>query len=152
MKVTLTWYEVAMATHVGWMRQISVIQHNRTRNNGFHGGGWTEQLEGACGELAVAKALGVYWNGGVDTFKGADVHGLQVRTRSKHEYELIIRDNDKPTDRFVLVTGTAPHFEIRGWIDCADARRPEWRRNHGGFAPAYFVPHSELRPMESLAR
>src|ERR1051326_1480658 len=52
---------------------------------------WDMDIEGACGELAVAKALGLQWEGRSFTFKKGDIgKNIQVRTTSK--YSLIIRE------------------------------------------------------------
>lgn len=140
-----------MASHVGWMRQLAAVRAGRPDRHGYEGDGWSEHIEGACGEIAVAKALGLYWNGSVDTFKlGDDVPGLQVRTRSRDTYELIVRPNDPDDATWVLVTGRTPMFWIRGWIFGRDAKRQEWMQNHGGRPSAYFVPHVALRPLHEL--
>lgn len=150
-RIELTWFEVAMASHVGWMRQLTSLRAGRQDRHGFDGLGWAEHIEGACGELAVAKLLGVFWNGSVDTFDAADLpRGLQVRTRSLDTYELLVRPNDHDGARFVLVTGKAPLFWVRGWILARDAKRDEWMQNHGGRPSAYFVPHVALRRIDEL--
>lgn len=128
------------------MRNISAIKHGLRNQHGvMEGGDWQIHIEGACGEMALAKALGLYWNGSVNTFKmGGDVGNFQVRTRSQHNYELLIRPDD-PTDViWWLVTGKAPRYIVQGWIQGIDAKHPDWLRAHGGRPPAYFVPHNKL--------
>ena len=149
--VTLTWFEAAMASEVGRMRHLSAIKANRPDRHGFEGAGWNVHIEGACGELALAKVLGVYWDGSVDTFDAPDVGRLQVRTRSEHDYELIVRPTDSDTSRWVLVTGRCPRYVVRGWISGQEAKRPQWLRTHGGRPPAHFVPHAALHPISTLA-
>ena len=80
---------------------------------------------GACGEVAVAKAMGRYWGGSVNTFKSiGDLVsvGWEIRTRAEHSYDLIIRDDDQDDRVFVLVTGKAPNYVVRGWIKAGDAK------------------------------
>jgi hypothetical protein len=150
-KIHLTWFEVAMAANVGVMRQLAALRAGRPDRHGYQGLGWTEHCEGACGELVVAKALGTYWSGSVNTFKVPDLGGnLQVRTRSEDNYELIVRINDSNDDRFVLVTGRAPIFHVRGWISGGAAKREEWLQTHAGRPAAYFVPQIALQPMHEL--
>jgi len=128
---------------------VSIFRHLEDRH-GAHGD-WTLHIEGAAGEVAVAKATGRYWQASVNSFKtGGDVGKLQVRARSDHNYELLVRDDDPDEPPFVLVTGKAPHFWVRGWMYGWDAKRVEWRRNHGNREPAFFVPHEYLLPMEEL--
>jgi hypothetical protein len=145
MKVTLTPAEMVMAANVGVLRHVSSLKAGRSDRHGAAAGGWQLHIEGALGELAYSKAVGVFWPGSVNSFKGEDsAGGVQIRTRSKPEYELIVRDDDSDDDLFVLVVGTAPEYRVVGSIRGADAKRAEWRRAHGGREAAYFVPHGEL--------
>ena len=151
MDVTLEWYEIQMAADVGVRRNVEALSKNRRRS--FEGGlsTWDAHILGACGEMAFAKAFGLYWEAGVNTFKaGGDVCAVEVRTRSRHDYELIVRDNDPDGRVFFLVTGGPNTFRLHGWIKSEEARRPEWRKNHGAYQPAYFVPHSALRSLDQL--
>lgn len=149
-KITLTKMEALMAMNVGAMRQFSSIFGRRGDRHGASGE-WDLHIQGAMGELCVCKALGVYWDGAIDVFKRADVGSdIQVRTRSKHHYDLIVRDNDADEDRFVLVTGVCPEFIVWGFIFGADARDPEWRHGHGNREPAFFVPREKLLPLGDI--
>ena len=149
--ITLSWFEAAMASDVGRMRQLAALKKGMRDQHGYDGLGWTEHIEGACGEMCVAKHLGVYWDGSVNTFKGDDLPGgAQVRTRSRHDYELIIRPNDDPNAAYILVTGKCPKYKIRGWIFAEDGRKDEWWKAYGGRPPAHFVPHDALRPIHEL--
>lgn len=107
-------------------------------------------IEGACGELAYAKARGIYYIPKVNSFKEADFGDkVQIRTRSDHNYDLLIRDNDDPEHFYVLVTGMLPSYRIVGWIKGADAKaNPEWRKDWGGRGEAWFVPQSALKPFK----
>ncbi len=112
---------------------------------------WGIHILGACGECAFAKGTNRYWNGGVNTFKGSDVgKNIQVRTRSHHHYDLIVRRSDHDTDVFVLVTGGPHEFALRGWILASDAKQQKYMANHGGHGEAYFVPQSDLHSIEQL--
>jgi hypothetical protein len=148
--ITLTWHEAAMASHVGWMRQLAAIKAGKHDCHGYEGEGWSEHIEGACGEMAVAKLLGLFWDGSVNTWKANDLPGLQIRTRSRHDYDLIVRPGDSEDATWVLVTGRCPEYRVHGWIVGRDARRAEWLRTYGGRPAAYFVPASELRPVGEL--
>lgn len=150
--VTLTWHEVLMASEIGRTRQLEAIRRYRADRHGFAGAGWSEHIEGACGELAVAKSLGVYWDGAINTFSREDLPDLQVRTRSRHDYDLIVRPQDSDDHIWVLVTGKCPTYRVRGWIRGRDAKQPLWERTHGDRPPAYFVPALELYPMDELPR
>ncbi len=151
MKIVLTIGEMHLAAHNGTLRVIESIKKGLKDRHGFEGPGWDINVEGAAGEIAAAKAIGTYWGGTVNTFKTmGDVGDLEVRTRSKSYYELIVREGDNSNAIFILVTGQAPVFNVVGWIKASDAKQPKWRKTHGGRPPAYFVPHDALNPIESL--
>lgn len=150
-EVTLEDYEVLQGATVGQLRNISAMR--RKYASRIPGQEWQAHIEGACGEVAVAKALGKYWGGSINTFKdGGDIAstGWEVRTRSDHKHDLIVRDDDPNERIFILVTGQSPSFRIHGWILARDAKREEWLKNYGGFGPAYFVPKEHLRPMGEI--
>jgi len=139
-----------MGSDIGRMRHLSSIKAGLQDSHGFDGCGWSEHIEGACGEMAVAKHLGIYWDGSVNTFHQCDLPGLQVRTRSRHDYDLIVRPSDRDDDIFVLVTGKCPHYTIHGWIAGRDAKKQEYEAAHGGRPTAYFVPRSALQCLSNL--
>jgi hypothetical protein len=153
-EVTLTPEEMYMAHTAAGLRHIESILSARPDR---HGAANSEDrlgihFEGACGELAFAKARDLYWGGTVNAFKGPDLgRNIQVRTRSNHDWDLIVRSDDSDLDWFVLVTGRAPRFRIHGCIRGHDAKRPEWVKDHGGHGEAYFVPQPALRLFEEKA-
>lgn len=148
-EIELVEHELEMAALVGVRRQIEALTRRLPDQHGYDGAdGWTVHIEGACGEVAVAKVLKRYWNGSVNSFKtGGDVGEVQVRTRSKHCYDLIVRAGDRDDDVFILVTGTAPIFRVHGWIYGWDAKRPEFVQTYGNRPGAYFVKSEHLNPI-----
>lgn len=150
MDITLNWVEATVASEVGRMRHLKSLKDGRQDAYGFDGDGWTEHIEGATGEMVVCKALGIYWNCTIDAFDECDLPGMQVRTRSRHDYELIVRPDDKEDAKWVLVTGKCPSYRVVGWINGVDAKNEAWLHGHGGRPPAYFVPHWALRPISEL--
>lgn len=160
MRVSLSLEEAKMAYAVAVDRQLDAMRRGL---HGRHGAG--EDLEisiglhliGAAGEIAVAKALGVYWPPSVGTFKAPDLGSeVQVRTRTNDKHDLIIRPEDSDDDFFVLAVGRLPVFRIVGWIYGAYAKRECWIQMHGGRPPAFFVPQSALttinEPMERVCQ
>jgi hypothetical protein len=150
--IQLDRYELFNAAFTGVLRHLSSLYRGSPDAHGYNGeDGWTKHIEGAAGEVAAAKACNLFWGGSVNTFKGAgDVGIFEVRTRSRHDYELLVRPDDDDKRVFVLVTGRAPKFVVRGWMRAGDAKRDKWKHSHGGRPPAYFVPHDQLRPLEDL--
>lgn len=151
MWITLTERDVAWATKIGQRRHAEALRMKLADKHGFRGqDGEQIHIAGACGELACAKALNIAWDATVNTFKhGGDLGDLQVRTRSRPEYDLIVRPDDYDEDIFILVLGTNP-YHVVGWISGEDAKQPQWRQAYGNRPAAYFVPQSELRPLGEL--
>lgn len=148
--MSLEWYEVSRAALVGVSRNVEALRMN-CRNQRTASDDWGIHVAGALGECAFAKATGRYWSGGVNTFKaGGDVGSIEVRTRSRHVYDLLVREGDKDSSIFVLVTGGPSEFLVHGWMHGRDAKQPAFRANHGNHGPAYFVPPAALRPMSEL--
>lgn len=97
-----------------------------------------------------SRVAGLFWSGSVNSFKtGGDVGNVQVRTHSRKDYDLIVRENDRDEDIFVLVIGKTPEYRVVGWTCGADTKRPAWRKAHGNRPAAYFVPQKALRPLPS---
>lgn len=149
--VVLTPAEYLMAANVGCLRHSESLQFKRKPNHGLDEDADLLGIHvlGAAGELAVARVLGRYWAGDVASFKRADLgHSVQVRTRSRPDYDLIIRHDDNPEDVYVLVTGTPTRLRVHGWIRGAEGRKDEWLKTHGDRPAAWFVPQSALRPLK----
>jgi hypothetical protein len=134
-------------------RQAEAVRANRPNKYGAeHEDGGLIHLLGACGEYAVASALGVAWSGSVNTFKAPDILDfIQVRTRSWPDYELLVRDSDSSQESFVLVTldltAALPALTIHGWIE-GTAAKVWWNRGDpGGRGTVYLVAQLQLEPL-----
>lgn len=151
-EVSLSPVEMQHAAMVGVLRQIESMRLGlRDQFGADPNNGWSIHIEGAAGEMAAAKSLGRYWAMPVNTFKdGGDVGALQIRTRARHQNELIVRPGDRDIDTFVLVTGRSPRFRVHGYITGSQAKRDCWLHGYGGRPPAYFVPQSALHPLDLL--
>ena len=137
-----------MAATIGAMRQAESMRSGLKPAYGFkdYESPLSIHIEGACGELAYCKARDKFFEGRVNTFKEADIGtNVQIRTRSKHEYDLIVRDKDKDEDYFVLITGVCPTYTIHGYILGKDAKQEMWKKEYGGRVAAYFVPKEYLK-------
>jgi hypothetical protein len=150
--VTLTHSELVIAGHVGMMRHASKLINGRAESYGAQAI-WDPDIEGACGECAAAKALNRYWPPTMafrDRMLGDLLHGVEVRTRSSHAYDLILHPKDADDRPFILVTGRAPCFEVRGWILGRDGKLQQYWSDPAGGRPAFFVPQTVLHDVESL--
>lgn len=146
-KVNLAFYEISMANFIADWRieeskkmnlkgfQMSA-EHNRKINR-----------LGALGELAVAKYLGDYWGGTVNTFhRLADVgNNIEVRATTNNRQSLIFRDRDSLESFFFLVIQISEEtYKIAGFIQGKDAKKEEFYGSPNERPPAYFVPQSRL--------
>lgn len=161
MVVTLEWWELELAAAVGVRRQAAALRSHLTNQRHVPEGTglrvpvddlWLN-IVGACGELAAAKACGVYWDGSVDTFRrGGDLGpGWQVRTSLRPPGRLLIRPQDRDDDVFILVVGLCPwQLRVAGWITANEGRRVGKTEGYNGLPPACFVCPGALHPIVDL--
>ena len=148
--VELTAREMIQGAFVGLMRQVENLRRGRQDAHGANSvNGWQLHIEGALGEMAVAKVVDRYWSG-AHGFRECDVGKYEVRTRSKHHYELIVHPDDADEARFILVTGGNGYYVLRGWILGDSAKREEWWKDPAGGRAASFVPQSGLNPIAEI--
>jgi hypothetical protein len=127
----------------------------RGRNRGPRFGDKALQVHllGAAGEMAVASYLGLKHELYKETEakRGSDdLPGIDVKTRSKKHYDLIVQKNESPSKKFVLVTIENQETLLHGWCYGEEAMMDEYWADPARGRPAYFVPQKALRSMESL--
>lgn len=110
---------------------------------------------GCIGELAVAVHLGLEGRvfSAQSPFRNSvDLPGgIEVKTRSKKFYDLLVQLDDDPNKTFVLATHEGGQTtQIVGWIKGKDAMRKEWIREFVRGRPCYAVPQSALESMSTL--
>lgn len=148
-QVTLTTIEMRMAAFVGCERKLESSLSSRKNHHGMLDKSWDYDIEGAGAEEAVAKHLGKYWGGKINTFKGSDIgEKIQVRWTNKKDGRLIIRPNDDEDHWFYLVTGFMPSYNIVGYIKARYAKKPEWLEVYNQRPEAWFVPQDSLQALE----
>jgi hypothetical protein len=127
---------------------------------GRNGGAWKGSkaldihLLGAAGEVAVAS----YLNLKHELFKETEARrgsddlpgGIDVKTRSKHSYDLIVQKSEDPRKKFVLVTVQDQKTLLHGWCYGHEAMQERFWADPARGRPAYFVTKEHLRPMETL--
>jgi hypothetical protein len=156
-QIALTRGELYIGAAVGVMRRLAAMKRERPEpKRGWWGEDegvphWQIDIEGACAELAAAKALGVYWkNPLIDHVGGSDdLEGLGIRSTRHPQGGLTIYTSD-PDDRpFVLVRGKAGQYDLVGWAYGRDGKRQDyWRPDFR--QPAYVIPGDQLQPLASL--
>ena len=79
-----------------------------------------------------------------------DLPGIDVKTRSKHKYDLIVQKNEDPRKKFVLVTIEDQTTLLHGWCYGEEAMKDEYWADPARGRPAYFVPKEQLSPLSTL--
>ena len=161
--VRLTLQEMMIGATVGLQRQLKCQQKSRsgsgtvseyTKKYGAPGseGLWGNSVEGALGEFAVAKFLGLYPSG-IEGYDATDVgRHYEVRTRPEEFHQLVLKKKDKPDKYYILVQGSYGEYTIRGWISAYEVfTHPEWYHNNSGrTTESYWVPHENLYSISTL--
>lgn len=149
--VTLTHTELFFAAQVGvcWTMQAIKRGHGSTYGIGKDEQ-WERAIQGAIGEMVVAKHFGIYWTGNVGIVGAPDVGEIEVRTTQHQPGHLIIhkRDDDKKT--FVLVTGKPPSFRLAGWQFATVAKQEKYWKELQPGRPAFCVPENKLCPIATI--
>jgi hypothetical protein len=127
---------------------------------GRNGGAWQGSkaldihLLGAAGEVAVASYLGLkdHLFKETEARRGSDdlPGGIDVKTRSKASYDLIVQKREDPRKKFVLVTIENQKTLLHGWCYGEEAMEEKYWADPARGRPAFFVPKTVLRSMESL--
>jgi hypothetical protein len=149
-KMTLSSCEMLRAAVVGVTRQVEGMKLGRIEPYGAPTHPWEGHIFGACGELAVAKHLNLYWEGLAENPEDliGDVWKVQVYTTTWPNGRLLIHKGDEDEARHYLVIAEPPVFSIIGWIRGRDAKREEfWDENLP--RPTFAVPQNALstRPL-----
>lgn len=145
--VTLDRDEMYEAAVVGVQRRLNgTLNGKRDTFNARPEDRWDRDIEGAIGEKAFSKWSGWPWVGKYG--KGhADVGRAGVRVTRWPNGCLLLHPppDDHPNVPYVLLTGLAPTYTVRGWIWGWGGMKPEYWRDPVGDRPAWFVPQSDLR-------
>lgn len=148
--------ERKQAMEEGQRRQaVNEAKGLRGRNRGAWRGDKALEIHllGAAGEMAVAAHLGMkdHLYKESEAKRGSDdLPGIDIKTRSKHCYDLIVQKNEDPRKKFVLVTIEKQKTLIHGWCYGEEAMQAQYWADPAKGRPAFFVPKEKLRPIEEL--
>jgi len=148
--------EREMARAEAFRRQaVNEAQGLRGRNGGAWKGSKALDIHllGAAGEVAVASYLGLkeHLFKETEAKRGSDdLPGIDVKTRSKASYDLIIQKNEDPNKKFALVTIQNRETLLHGWCYGHEGMKEIYWSDPAKGRPAYFVGKEHLRPMETL--
>lgn len=146
MNVSLTKNEIYTAAMVGVKRRIVSYSFDKTNKFINPEVWWDMDIEGACAEMAVAKALNIYWDYSINTFSAPDVGLFQVRHTKISYGKLIVRPQDSDSETFILIVGSSPDFEIIGYMTGKEAKQDKYLSDPHGKAPCWMVPQGDLTP------
>ena len=145
--------EMMVAAYIGCARNVWALTHGSEPGHGIgFDNTWTANVEGAAGEMFVAKTLDIYWcpRVGADRYNG-DVGPYEVRTNSSRRWDdTPLHPSDRDDRVFIGVLSFMPEFEIMGWIWGHEGKRQEWWRDGSPGRPAFWVPRSALHSMAEL--
>jgi hypothetical protein len=149
--------ERRLAMEEGMRRQgVNEAQGLRGRNGGAWKGSKALDIHllGAAGEVAVASYLGLkeHLFKEKEARRGSDdlPGGIDVKTRSKSRYDLIVQKHENPSKRFVLVTIENQQTLLHGWCYGEEAMQEQYWADPARGRPAYFVPKVALHSIGSL--
>ena len=152
MRIRLTYGELQKAAIIGCKRQVWNLHTGcRPRYGADSSNDWQVHIDGCQGEAALAKYLGVPWNGALGDYGAADVGKWQVRaTRHHRNGRLPLHPPDNDEDMFVLALILCDGvIDLAGQILCRDGKRQEFWTDPGTGRPAFFVPRRVLAPLEA---
>src|SRR5688500_15662040 len=118
MIIRLSATELMLAAYIGSARNVqSTLRGSRPGHGVGANNSWTLNIEGAAGEMAVAKALGLYWAPVVGDLLADDVGPYQVRTNGSRKHDdLALHPSDRDDRVFISVLSFMPEFRIIGWV------------------------------------
>ena len=155
MIVELEWYEYKMAAQVGLDRKVqSILNGHKDR----YGSVWTPisdvgwSVVSAVAECAVAKALGMYWDGSINTFSRPDLGDYEIKAQlhhtidpNKHSNFLVIKPNSPNHLVHILVlVHSNTKYEVVGFRRASDAKFERYEAQVGNRPMFYRVPADEL--------
>jgi len=160
-ELIMTESELMIGSTVAALRRIQNLTGKvRDRHGAESERGWQYDIDGAFGEMAVARWRNVYWDGTVGTISAPADVGLdwQVRSTPWHNGCLLVHDTDKDDQPFILVHSSPPRMTILGWLFGAEAKeRGQWGDKHpdrpnsyGTGRPCYWVTQRQLHEMSEL--
>jgi hypothetical protein len=153
---TFTDEQRARAMAEGARRQSFNEQRNlKGRNRAPEKGSAAQQMHllGAAAELAVAAYLGAeeYLYLDQSPVRGScDLPGIDVKCRSRHNYDLLVQLDDDLTKTYVLVTIENQKTYIHGYITGIEVPAAAKVHEFVSNRPCYVVPRSALRHIDTL--
>ena len=155
MKVPFSQQDLAFITEAAHWRHNNNRRRGSTHKFGFNGGKGAQQqidVQGVADEYAVARHLGLPWEPHArdESREDRDVgEDIQVRATTAWR-NLLLHDEDRDWQRFVLVWLDDESADLKGWIYGRQAKTPGlWKELVPG-RPCYVYSWKDLRSMSTL--
>lgn len=153
-KIRLTKHELEFAGKVGFERNLGCLLSGEGPRNGLVSPArikFNDFIISAWGEMAVAKALGLYWPPQIgEAFQDGDLGPGMVECRLRRVKvgrDMGIWPTDKEERPFVLVYDYAPEFHLMGWAyPIVGKQLGVWNEKSN----CYFLRPNFLQPIETL--
>ena len=153
MIVKLTPPEVQLVYLVAPLQVASAVSAGRQRPFEGDHPSLDAHVLGMLGEVAVAKACNLFWNGTIGQIHCKDVGTFQVRSTYRANGHLLLHPEDRDDDPFIFCVVNGACVDLKGWISGRKGKAPVFwqdddpaRKIHA----AYFVPTGALEPMTEL--
>lgn len=154
-RIVLSWQQIGDMAIAGCARNVQALARE-WKPSKYTKDGWKDNIEGCCGELAVAVWFGDKdWVPIIGNPDAPDVRIYEVRTNGSQRLDdLVLRPQDveKKADQiFISVLAFPPVFYIAGWIFAYHGMIEKyWGGKTGPRENAWWVPHEKLHPMSTL--
>jgi hypothetical protein len=146
-----TLLEAAKVAELRWLEARAIGLNSATTYHSDYCEIMGRDITGILGEMVVGRRFDKTYLPAVNTFHGkADVgEDIEVRATEHLNGSLIVRDNDDPARRYVLVIcDPMQGFEVKGWCYGYEAMTDEWHMK--GEGRPHWRYKGPLRPWETL--
>lgn len=153
--IDLSWSEVHQAAQTGTNRCLNALRKGLKDAHGYEGFGFDISIQGALGEIALAKYLNVYWdqyNSKRETWYEGDVGSFEVRTIRKRHHNLTLHQRDRDNRAYILACAEPPTVLLLGWIMGKDGKLEKYWTEPQKGRPCFLFPRNKLKPMGELKR
>jgi hypothetical protein len=138
--VRLEGYEVEVAVLVGSSRNKSALKkESRDVYSCDPVMSWGQHVEAAGAEMAVAKYLGLYWDGSVDTYRSGSGDLPYTNIDVKHSKDGKWKVKERDEGELILVKGTMPDYIIDAYCFTEEIKETTSPMNIGE-SKLWFVP------------
>jgi hypothetical protein len=149
MKIKLSQGDIRICEKVALERRTSALNKNRPQPYGpVNGNHMKTEIQACIAERGVAQLLGKKWHDYAEDISTlpADVgDDIQVRWTSYHTGHLILHGKDPSEHFYVLVTGTYPNMQIKGFLRGHQAKQKKyWKEKGFDGRPCYAVSQKDL--------